>query len=140
MTTMQRDSHANVTRDVTRTSQSRSGESKTETKSVTGLTGSVSVRTPSPRETDQLSAAAITLVALRPDWRYDTTRQALATDPRSWRDVIAAGLACALDPQAHPALIATTTPARVVADHGPTPTPPSYAEVLRRQAALEDAS
>lgn len=81
-----------------------------------------------PRETNQLDAAAITLVALRPDWRHDATRDALATDPRPWRTVIAAALACALDPQAHPALIGTTRPQSFTAHAGPTPTPPTVAE------------
>ena len=94
-----------------------------------GLSSSVSVRSGlHPREHDQLTAATITLVALRPDWRHDTTRDALAADPRPWRTVIAAALACALDPQAHPALIATTRPERYTADAGPTPTPPSIAD------------
>ena len=104
----------------------------------TGLSGPVSVRKPPPG-TDLIAAAATTLTSLRPDWRYDTLYAALRDDPRPWRDVIAAGLACALDPQAHPALIATTNPARVVAEHGPTSTPPTIAELRRAQQQREQA-
>lgn len=93
------------------------------------------------RAANGLQATTITLLILRPDWPAADTQAALARDPRPWRTVVAAALACALDPAIeHPSRIETTNPARVVADHGPTPTPPSYAEVRRRQAALEDAS
>jgi len=116
-----------VARDVARTPDARFGESKTK-RSNKGLSSSESVRSdPHPRESNQLAAAATTLTVLRPDWRYDATYGALHDDPRPWRTVIAAALTCALDPQAHPALIATTRPERYAADHGPTPTPPDIA-------------
>ncbi len=79
------------------------------------------------RTHDTLSAAALTLVTLRPDWREQAVRDVLATDPRPWRTVIAAALTCALDPRIeHPNAITTSNPSR---SSEPTPVPPPITEV-----------
>ncbi len=120
---MERDSATDVTRDVTRTSLSRSVESKSKSKeTTTGLGLGTSLRAH-----DTLSAAALTLVTLRPDWREQAVCDVLAADPRPWRVVIAAALTCALDPRIeHPAAITTSNPGR---SSEPTPVPPPIAEV-----------
>jgi hypothetical protein len=51
------------------------------------------------REVDRLDAATATVLSLRPDWQPLVVRRILATDNRAWRDVIAAALRCALDPE-----------------------------------------
>lgn len=90
------------------------------------------------RAANGLQATTITLLILRPDWPAADTQAALARDPRPWRTVVAAALACALDPAIeHPSRIETTnTPA--IAAAGPTPVPPSLAELRRTQRRLED--
>lgn len=90
------------------------------------------------RASNGLQATTITLLILRPDWPEADTAAVLARDPRPWRTVVAAALACALDPAIeHPSRIETTnTPA--IAAAGPTPVPPSLAELRRTQRRLED--
>ncbi len=79
------------------------------------------------RAHDTLSAAALTLVTLRPDWREQAVRDVLAADPRPWRVVLAAALTCALDPRIeHPSAITTSNPGR---SSEPTPVPPPITEV-----------
>ena len=75
------------------------------------------------RAGDLLSAATMTVLSIRPDWREDHTRAVLARDTRPWRVVVAAALRCALDPRCeHPSRIETTNPA---GDALPTPIPPT---------------
>ncbi|MGE3449539.1 MAG: hypothetical protein AB7H92_18380 [Microbacteriaceae bacterium] len=90
------------------------------------------------RASNGLQATTITLLILRPDWPEGDTAAVLARDPRPWRTVVAAALACALDPAIeHPSRIETTN-APAIAAAGPTPVPPSLADV-RREAARRTA-
>jgi hypothetical protein len=58
------------------------------------------------RELHPLDAMVTSLAAIRPEWSPVTLRRALANDRRPWRDVVAAALHAALDPDVrHPAAI-----------------------------------
>lgn len=103
-----------------------------------GQGSSDSVRSGWHLEADQAGVVAAALLTVRPDWRYDATRDALRHDPRPWRTVVAAALTCALDPQAHPKLIEHTTARRFEADQAPTPIPPPVHAVLAAIRALDE--
>jgi hypothetical protein len=69
---------------------------------------------------DPWDALARVVSLLRPDWQPERIRGALLDDKRPPRDVVAAAVACALDPDTrHPAAIAHRSTGRA------TPTPPA---------------
>ena len=77
------------------------------------------------REIDRLDAATVVVTSLRPDWNDVEVRAILARIRKPWSAVLAAALACALDPGTRrPGRIETWEPGK------PEDRPPSVAEVL----------
>ena len=72
---------------------------------------------------------------LRPDWRPEAIRGALLDDKRPPRDVVAAAIACALDPDIrHPGALAHRTTGSA------TPTPPRFRSDALCPVHLDDAA
>ena len=84
---------------------------------------------------DPWDALTRVLSLLRPDWRPEAIRGALLDDKRPPRDVVAAAVACALDPDTrHPAAIAHRTTGSA------TPTPPNLRRDDLCPVHLDDAA
>jgi hypothetical protein len=87
------------------------------------------------REVDRLDAATVTVLSVRPDWQPLVVRRILAADTRAWRDVLAAAMQCALDPEVRsPAAITNHDTRRYAA----TPIPPTLAERRAELARLTE--
>jgi hypothetical protein len=76
------------------------------------------------RSIHPLDAMTAVVVGLRPDWRPETVRAALARDRRPWRDVALAAVRAATDPDVRTPGAIENHDAR---QYAPTPVPPTVA-------------
>ena len=130
--------------DVQRTSIGRPAPVRTQTETETQLPTSSGTEPQSGRagtiharisQLDPWDALTRVLSLLRPDWQPERIRGALLDDKRPPRDVVAAAIACALDPDIrHPGAIAHRTTGTA------TPTPPNLRRDDLCPVHLDDAA